>query len=288
MEWNQPQSKSYMITDPIKLVGEVIQIGAVKLDENFRYLGDISISIAPKYYTEINKYVGMLTGIETGDLAKGLLFPKAYEQFIEWCGNEFTFITWGPDDMNILASNIAIHNIKDEKYPSYDLQRIFNAQITKESRQWALASAMELLNLQLDLPCHDARNDAIYTARIISCLDMKKGLAEYIPPAPKENKPKRGKYDFLEKLLLEKDEYTTGTKITCPECNKPLNLYKKTRLRCRDKIALANCEDGNEYLVILKRDSVSENGIKYEKRIYRLCDKTRAFYNKMKSKTIKG
>ena len=35
MEWNQPISKSQYIKEPVNLVGEIIQIGAVKLDSNF-------------------------------------------------------------------------------------------------------------------------------------------------------------------------------------------------------------------------------------------------------------
>ena len=33
MEWNQANSYAEMVKDPIMLTGEIVQIGAVKLDE---------------------------------------------------------------------------------------------------------------------------------------------------------------------------------------------------------------------------------------------------------------
>ena len=38
MEWNQPKSLQNMLVNSMALRGEIIQIGAVKLDENYRLL----------------------------------------------------------------------------------------------------------------------------------------------------------------------------------------------------------------------------------------------------------
>lgn len=285
LEWNQPTSRNKLITDPVKLYGEIIQIGAVRFDESFNMLDDISISVAPKYYTEMNQYVKALTGIRTKDLKRGKPFPEALAEFREWCTEDCCFITWGPDDMTTLSCNMKLHGIDMIDLPKcYNLQLIFNKQISGENRQWSLASAMEMLGLPLDLPCHDARNDAIYTARICSKLDMERGIAEYVAPVPKDKKPPRSRYHGLKAHLIATKEISSEYKdsIRCPVCDLPLVINRRIRMRNRDKVFSASCPDHGAYLVILLRAKGASN--KYEENIYQMNEQTEAFFNKMSLK----
>ncbi len=287
LEWNQPTSRNKLITDPVKLYGEIIQIGAVKFDSEFNKLCDIRITVAPKYYTEMNHYVRALTGIRTRDLKNGTPFPAALEKFKEWCGEDCCFITWGPDDIAMLIANMKLHSIDDSALPRcYNLQLIFNKQITGENRQWSLSSAMEKLDMPLDLPCHDALNDAIYTARICARLDMGKGIAEYIEPQPKEKKAPRSRYQGLKPHLIATNEISSERKdsMRCPHCDLPLVTSRRLRMRNRDKVFLATCPDHEAFLVILTRKRNSESNYIYEENIYILNEQTEGFFNKMSLK----
>ncbi len=284
LEWNQPTSRNKLVTDPVKLYGEIIQIGAVRFDESFNMLDDISIAVSPKYYTEMNQYVRALTGIRTRDLKRGRPFPEALAEFKEWCTEDCCFITWGPDDMTTLVSNMKLHGIDMSDLPKcYNLQLIFNKQISGENRQWSLASAMEILELPLDLPCHDARNDAIYTARICSKLDMEKGINEYVAPVPKDKKPPRSRYHGLKPHLIATKDISSEYKdsIRCPICDLPLVINRRIRMRNRDKVFSAACPDHNSYLVILMRKRTEESGYIYEENIYQMNEQTESFLNKM-------
>ena len=287
LEWNQPTSRNKLITDPVKLYGEIIQIGAVKFDSGFNKLCDIRITVSPKYYTEMNHYVRALTGIRTRDLKAGTPFPEALSRFKEWCGEDCCFITWGPDDIAMLTANMKLHSIDDSDLPRcYNLQLIFNKQITGEDRQWSLASAMEKLELPLDLACHDALNDAIYTARICAKLDMEKGIAEYVAPTPKEKKAPRSRYHGLKPHLIATTEISSERKdsMRCPYCDLPLVTGRRLRMRNRDKVFLATCPDHEAFLVILTRKRNSESSYIYEENIYTLNDQTEGFFNKMSLK----
>lgn len=287
LEWNQPTSRNKLVTSPVKLHGEIIQIGAVRFDCHFNMLDDISIAVAPKYYTEMNHYVKALTGIRTRDLKKGKPFPEALEEFKKWCGKDCCFITWGPDDITVLSANLKLHNIDDSDLPKhYNLQLIFNKQITGESRQWSLSSAMEKLEMPLDLPCHDARNDAIYTARICSRLDMDKGIAEYVAPAPKDKKLPRSRYQALKPYLISTKEISSEYKdsIRCPVCELPMTILRRIRMRNRDKIFSAACPDHGAYLVILMRKRNEDNNHIYEENIYTMNEHSEAFLQKMSLK----
>ena len=73
LEWNQPFNMKMMVKEPIMLSGEIIQIGAVKLDEGFHLVDTFKIMVTPKYYRTMHKKVSKLTNIKTEDLQYG--FP---------------------------------------------------------------------------------------------------------------------------------------------------------------------------------------------------------------------
>ena len=71
MEWNQAMDRAHTVQEPVLLRGEIIQIGAVKCDENFNLVDKLKINVAPKYYRKMNRHVEKITGITSAMLAKG-------------------------------------------------------------------------------------------------------------------------------------------------------------------------------------------------------------------------
>ena len=47
LEWNQPFSMRSMITTPVRLHGEIIQIGAVKLNEQLEIVVTFKVMVKP-------------------------------------------------------------------------------------------------------------------------------------------------------------------------------------------------------------------------------------------------
>ena len=186
MEWNQPTGKSEKITEPLPLCGEIIQIGAAKLDEKFNIADTFNVMIKPVYYKKLNSSVKKLTGICDNDLQNGLPFPKAYEMFLGFCGKEFCLLSWGNDDILVLNANLKIHGIINEKAPdTYNLQRIFGRQIAKTKKQISLENAVSILG-EPPYCAHDALNDAISAALVCRHLDLTQGNDR--PPSPKNKK----------------------------------------------------------------------------------------------------
>lgn len=176
MEWNQPTGKSEKITEPLPLCGEIIQIGAVKLNESFNVSDTFNVMIKPVYYKKMNSSVKKLTGICDNDLQGGIPFSKAYENFLNFCGEDFCLLTWGNDDILVLNANLAIHGIVSEKSPiTYNLQRIFGRQIAKTKKQISLENAVATLG-EPPYCAHDALNDAISAALVCRHLDLTKEI----------------------------------------------------------------------------------------------------------------
>ena len=58
---------------------EIIQIGAVRMDESYNIKDNISIMIKPTIYKRMHPYVEKMTGITTSSLKDKPHFPEAYK-----------------------------------------------------------------------------------------------------------------------------------------------------------------------------------------------------------------
>ena len=183
LEWNQAYAQKALAVQrqlSCRLRGEVIQIGAVKLDENMQPCGSYQVIVKPKYFKKLHRHVSELCGIYQDQIDDGIPLPTAEANFRKWCGNDFVFLTWGPDDIPMLKENLHVHGI-DSKWLErvYDLQVIFNRQTDGGNKQRSLEYAMEHFEIPQRLPAHDALNDAYFTALVAAKLDVKAGIANY-------------------------------------------------------------------------------------------------------------
>lgn len=176
LEWNQPLSKQQIVKKPFKLRGEIIQIGAVKVDENMQTIDTFDVMIKPKHYCTMNKKVQELTDITDEHLAGGVQFEDAICNFRTWCGDEFEFLTWGPEDVYMLEDNLDFFGLDSDWVPAaYDAQVIFDDQVTMENRDYSLGYAMFKFGIK-PLKCHDALNDAINTVKVLLNLNFKESF----------------------------------------------------------------------------------------------------------------
>ena len=172
MEWNRLVSRNAMIKHPIKLKGEIIQIGAVMLDENLEEIDNFDVMICPKFYKRMHKEVEALTSITTADLESGKSFENAMVDFSSWCGKDSAILTWGPCDRNRLEENFIVNNLSYDWLPEiFDAQLMFDVQETMEERQFSLDYALYYFGLS-GTKAHNALNDARDTASVVRELDV--------------------------------------------------------------------------------------------------------------------
>lgn len=183
LEWNQAYAQKALAVQrqlSLRLRGEVIQIGAVKLDKNMNICGSYQIIVKPKYFKKLHRHVSALTGITQEQMDMGTPLTEAAERFRRWCGKDFVFLTWGPDDIPMLKENFNAHDIPTDWLGEvYDLQVIFNRQTDGASKQRSLEYAMEYFELPQNLPAHDALNDAYFTALVAKKLNVPEGIKSY-------------------------------------------------------------------------------------------------------------
>ncbi len=281
MEWNQALDKAHVVQSPVILRGEVIQIGAVKTDENFNLLDKLKINIAPKYYRRMNRHVEKITGITNEQLAKGEKFPEAFARFREWCGDDFRFITWGFDDVAMLSDNMALHGLDPSWGSDYiNLQLIYKNQIDNERTQWALSDAVERLGIPLDIQVHDAMNDAWFTFEVCRRLDMQKGLAEYSCMSAGARLPLRR--DVIKNITDYKHILADRRvrDIPCPDCAEIMKPQEWLSFGGGRKSVIAECDKHGTFLVKLSCKKTSATLWTASRTIYRADEAAIASYEK--------
>ena len=73
-------------------LNEIIEIGAVKLDEKFKEIDRFSSFVRPKFTNKLNKYVKSLTHINEEDLKKASDFVTVLSEFEEFSSTDSDLI----------------------------------------------------------------------------------------------------------------------------------------------------------------------------------------------------
>ena len=90
LEWNQsPGGKKYSNS---RLPFEIIEIGAVRLNEKGENTGCFQRLIKPQVYNWIHDSIHEVIHMNYRDLKDGVPFSQAVEEFLVWCGSEFSFL----------------------------------------------------------------------------------------------------------------------------------------------------------------------------------------------------
>jgi len=127
LEWNQCPSSSAEREE--KLPFEIVEIGAVKLNDNRDMVGEFSELIKPQIYHEMHFITSRLVHLQMEELKKGKPFPEVMKKFLDWCGDDCVFCTWGALDLLELQRNMAFYNmppLSDRPLKFYDIQKLFS------------------------------------------------------------------------------------------------------------------------------------------------------------------
>lgn len=181
LEWNQsPDGKS---TSYEGVPFEIIQIGAVKLDENLQVISEFNRYISPRLYPRLHRKVEEIIGITTEELkAAGDDFEYVATDFFAWCGDDYIFCTWGGTDLIELQRNIQHYSIEvnfPKPFLFYDLQKLYSICFSDGKTRCTLQNAVEDLGIRVPGHYHSAEYDARYTAKVMQKLDFEKVKAYY-------------------------------------------------------------------------------------------------------------
>lgn len=295
MEWNQAMSSQSAVFNrlPIHLRGEIIQIGAVKLTDDYQVGEEFQIDVKPVYFKRMHYKVEKLTGIDKGRLEQGVGFKEAFKQFREWCGEGTTFLTWGCDDKAIMEQNIIVHDLDWDWIDRWiNLQVIYNIQTEAGRNQTGLSIAMEHFGIEQTRTAHDALGDAYNTALVSAKLDLVSGLQHYDEAmkalSVKNSKPKDGDEnaaDAIEhsaftgydtrKAAFESDVVSTPE---CPLCGRAFSCARWINQGDKRYMTICTCKKDGHFLVRVKFRLAEDDTWTVNRIIYKADQKMLDFY----------
>ena len=192
-----------------KLNEEVIEIGAVRLDENFQQEAEFQCYVKPEY-GPIKKHITSLTGITQAMVADKKTYAACFQDFVDWVGEEETKIySWSMSDIKQLRSECRY------KLPDFDiswlnarwvdLQQEFDDRLGLHN-SLALKHALGAMDHKFEGTQHTALADAINTSAILTLMQDDAKFKETMKPV-------------LE-ILQPKDELASSIGDLCPELAK--------------------------------------------------------------------
>lgn len=237
LEWNQsPTGKE---RENSKIPFEIIEIGAVKLNSDLKQIDSFDETIMPKVYKYLHYKIKEISCISMSDLKKSPDFKTVINQFLNWCGEDYIFCTWGCLDLWELQRNMQFYKEKVRfrtplKY--LDIQKLFRFEMNDEIQNVSsLANAVQRLNIPMDRPFHRAYQDALYTAEVMKYINLSEletyySIDCYYPPSSKKDQiyvkfPTYSKiisrrFSSKEKALMDKEL----TEIICDRCNDKIEI----------------------------------------------------------------
>lgn len=161
------------------LPSEIIQIGAVMLDENYNCISQFSTLVKP-IYGKVSEIIENLTGITNENLENADIFSTAIRKLYAWLGEaNITTFCWSDSDYKQLYDETYVKAKNHSEYFDFyrtfvDLQKTFGI-LLNATQSVSLDSALKFSHLKFSGNRHSAISDAFNTARILHkiCLQDK-------------------------------------------------------------------------------------------------------------------
>lgn len=161
------------------LSNEIIQIGAVLLNDSFEIVDSFKTLVSPRFGT-VDSYIYNLTGIRQSDTVGAPSFEAAIKLFADWLPEDTTLITWSDSDEVQLTKEMRVKGIEiaefEEILDSYiDCQELFGDKMDS-IRQYSLSEALFITGIDYKNGAHDALVDAHNTALLFAKIQLEPEL----------------------------------------------------------------------------------------------------------------
>jgi inhibitor of KinA sporulation pathway (predicted exonuclease) len=155
---------------------EIIEIGAVRLDDNLTATADtFSCFVQPTQNPQLTPFCQQLTNIQQGDVETAEPFAVAGADFFQWLGDDAIILSWGEWDATQLAKEASANQLVSPIRQHINLKREFYR--LRKMREGGLRAAIDRAGLAFIGQPHRALSDALTTAQLAPL----SGLSDYDP-----------------------------------------------------------------------------------------------------------
>lgn len=135
-----------------KFMQQVIAIGVVLCDEQFRLMDTFYALIRPAGFQRLSPHVRRITHLKDVDIRKSEIFPIVMDRLFEWLhfyDEDFNvkFYSFGPDDSRTLCANAAFyHHDSEHRFQEIiDLQTLLSSRVTWKGEVFQKTHSLESL-----------------------------------------------------------------------------------------------------------------------------------------------
>lgn len=157
--------------DQLKLSSELIEIGAVKMDDHFEVIDTYQSYVSPDF-GPMNHRIIALTGITDDKLVGAPRFAEAMDDFAKWIGKEpTTFYSWSLSDIRQFQTESAFKEYRGKILRRMEANWIdFQEEYSKLlgiEKKIKLKQAVAAADYEFTGAQHTALADAVNTAEIL-------------------------------------------------------------------------------------------------------------------------
>ncbi|MFR5875951.1 MAG: exonuclease domain-containing protein [Eubacterium sp.] len=280
LEWNN--AYSYASQKPMN---EIIEIGALKLDEKLNIVDSFKQLIKPQLAKKLSSRCKRLTKITNEEIKEnGFPFEKVIADFAGWSrGKDNVFLSWSNSDLYVLASNFLkfLGDCNVDFMRNYcDAQKYCMSFIPKSenenNNQIGLSRCAEIFGITVDTTkLHRALSDCYVTAECLKKVFDRDKLVKYVQPCDNT---------FFERILYKpymicepvSDLFDINSvELVCPNCNLPMNRVSDVEMRNKAFNFAVRCSKCNKSYWAFVRAKKTYDDVIVSKRVV-LMNKKRA------------
>ena len=172
MEWDSAYHKFHK-----RFVNQILQIGAVKLDANFKIIDIFDVTVKSSISRRVSRRFTELTGITKEMMLEGIALDEAVDKYNSWLGDNTVTITWSNSDLYTIAENerYLLNDVKFKIDKYLDLQAFIQGELRllghEIKSQISLSNAAELLGITTEnYDLHTAKDDSLLCAALLKKL----------------------------------------------------------------------------------------------------------------------
>lgn len=231
LEWNN----SYDYKEK-KGINEIIEIGAVKLDEELNISATYTQLIKPKLSKKLSKRFVDLTSITKEEIAEfGIPFKRAMHEFSEWAGSEnIVFMSWSNSDLYVLVSNFK--RFFGKTTVSFmkmymDAQKYCQSFLDDCKEQISLAHCAQRLNINIEEEnLHRALEDCYAAAACFKKVFSKEKAESMIDICDDDFFGRLAFKPYIITKPVSKEYNFYKENFVCPECGEDLTRISDVQL----------------------------------------------------------
>lgn len=245
LEWD-----NVFFTPEKRFVNQILQIGAVKLDEEFNLVDTFEATVRSSVSNKVSSRFTKLTGITKEKMLSGIPLFEAVERYNEFASGCEVTMTWSNTDLYTITDNqkTLLKGQNKFSFNKYlDLQKLVQGEMQRRGfdtkNQIALEAAANLFGIDTkDFELHTALDDSLLCAQLLKiCYDK-----SYFDALLRDTRDPEffARLEFKAYPITDITDKAIDKKslvFNCPECGGKTERLKKWKYRNRWFTATFKC-----------------------------------------------